>query len=145
MLGLDPIHNYMTYADDQCLTEHTPQQIARLRSLGPALRPHLTSWVPLAETGVEDTPIGNQLRWLANTTNPLHSHARVGFVLSQASRVKLSVLDVAGHQVDVVVDADLGAGEHTYTWRAEGIRPGVYFVLLRAGNEQLHKRLVLIR
>ncbi|KAH7098767.1 metalloprotease [Auriculariales sp. MPI-PUGE-AT-0066] len=28
--GLDPIHNYMSYSDDQCINEFTPGQIARM-------------------------------------------------------------------------------------------------------------------
>ncbi|MBI3538698.1 MAG: zinc metalloprotease, partial [Candidatus Eisenbacteria bacterium] len=39
--GDDPIHNYMDYSDDACLTEFTAGQVARSQSIIPVYRPSL--------------------------------------------------------------------------------------------------------
>src|SRR5262249_56390587 len=39
--GLDPIHNYMDYSDDPCLTEFTSGQDDRINSILPVYRPSL--------------------------------------------------------------------------------------------------------
>src|SRR5205085_849024 len=39
--GDDPIHNYMDYTDDDCYTEFTPGQVARVDAIVPAYRPSL--------------------------------------------------------------------------------------------------------
>ncbi|KAF6817845.1 metalloprotease MEP1 [Colletotrichum sojae] len=41
--GLDPIHNYMDYSDDYCLTEFTPQQKIRMHATWTTLRSNMTA------------------------------------------------------------------------------------------------------
>lgn len=42
-LGADPIHNYMDYSDDACMSEFTPGQFERMRSTIGTLRPGLVA------------------------------------------------------------------------------------------------------
>ena len=41
--GLDPVHNYMDYSDDACMTEFTPGQVARALALTAQYRPTITA------------------------------------------------------------------------------------------------------
>jgi len=36
--GVDPIHNYMDYSDDSCLTQFTPGQIKRAKEIYQQMR-----------------------------------------------------------------------------------------------------------
>ena len=70
------------------------------------------------------------------------------FAVPQPARVKLSVLDVQGRVVAVLVDGFVGAGRHQAVWSGEMTRgralPGVYFIRFDApGGKNLVKRIVL--
>jgi len=64
--------------------------------------------------------------------------------------VQLGVYDVDGRRVRTLVDDRLEAGSHDLTWDgadARGVRlgSGVYFVVLRAGEERMSRRVLLVR
>ncbi|KAF7359018.1 Metalloprotease [Mycena sanguinolenta] len=67
MAGQDPIHNYMTYASDECRTEFTPGQVARLLDQSATYR-FLTLTCP-TNASRNATANGN--------TNPTGAHATV--------------------------------------------------------------------
>ena len=60
-------------------------------------------------------------------------------------QVRLSVFDLLGREIAVLVDGVKNAGSHTVTWDAAGLPTGVYFYRLRAGEFSESKRLALIR
>lgn len=79
-----------------------------------------------------------------NVPNPFHSTTTIRFEVPVTSAIRLSVLDVHGRELRVVVDSTLGAGSHEATFEAKGIGPGVYLYRLRAGTfEQTRKMLLL--
>jgi hypothetical protein len=61
------------------------------------------------------------------------------------SRVRLSVYDLLGREVTMLVDEQKQPGEYTATWDARGMASGVYFYRLIAGNACETKRMLLIR
>jgi len=82
--------------------------------------------------------------------NPFNPCATVAFELSRRSRVELSLYDVSGRLVAVLVSAELDAGVHRVTWNGrtgEGERAvsGVYFCMLRVGRAVETRKMVLVR
>src|SRR5262245_10540612 len=81
--------------------------------------------------------------------NPFRSTADLRFTLAAASRVRVSVCDLAGRHVRELLDAPLPAGEHALAWdgrTGEGARarPGTYFAVVREGDRVVARRLVLL-
>lgn len=62
--------------------------------------------------------------------NPLGASASVRFALPEAGHVRLSVLDVRGREVAVLVDEPRGPGPHAAAFEAGALPAGVYVVRL---------------
>jgi hypothetical protein len=78
--------------------------------------------------------------------NPFGTRTRLAFSLRSPARVRLSVYDVMGRRVAVLVDRALSAREHTVPFEAEGRASGVYLYVLRVGDRVRDRgRLVLVR
>ncbi len=52
-------------------------------------------------------------------------------LLSRRTEVALSLFDVAGRRVAARDPEALGSGSQTLRWQVAGIRPGLYFLVVR--------------
>ena len=74
----------------------------------------------------------------------------INFTTTVDGSVKLSVYDLAGRLVNVLVDENLSAGHHTISWNgnaSNGVaaQSGVYFYKLESTEKNASRRMVLIR
>ncbi len=74
--------------------------------------------------------------------NPFHRRASIRFHLADQGHASVRIYDATGRRVRTLVDADLGAGEHDWTWdgTTDAGRPagaGIYWVQLRTAREHL--------
>jgi hypothetical protein len=78
--------------------------------------------------------------------NPVHRSGFVSFALPERARIRLSVHDVQGREVQLLLDGEQDAGRHRVAWGdASSLQTGLYFVRLRVGGQTLMRRAVLIR
>jgi len=81
--------------------------------------------------------------------NPANGPARIDYAVPQQSKVRLSVLDVQGRVVAVLVDGVVKAGRHQAVWSGQMTRgtaaAGMYFVRYEAGGKSFVKRVVLMQ
>ncbi len=92
----------------------------------------------------ETTPEGGLS--LAVTPNPVGvSGARVRYAVSQGGGRRVSLYDVLGREVAVLVDGAAGAGEHEVELDVDRLVPGVYSVRLTAGTDVLTRRITVAR
>lgn len=67
----------------------------------------------------------------APSPNPCRGPATIGFALPSPQHVRLSVVDVQGREVAVLLDETLAAGQFTAPLPTGRLRAGLYFVRLR--------------
>jgi len=77
--------------------------------------------------------------------NPFNPTASISFVLPSDEKIKLSVFDVLGNEVDILFSDNLNAGEHTFTWDASEFSSGVYYFKLNccASHSSVMKALLM--
>jgi len=99
-----------------------------------------------ASTGVDDGPV-TEFALGGLRPNPTSGRTTVQFQLPREADVRLTILDVRGRVMSVLVDGPVAAGRHTIAWNgrsSSGPAPaGVYFVLYEAAGKRLHRKLVL--
>jgi hypothetical protein len=80
-----------------------------------------------------------------NYPNPFNPSTTITYELPKASQVSLTVYDILGREVCVLVNEKKDAGVHEVKFDAAGLASGVYFYRMTAGTYVDTKKLLLIR
>jgi hypothetical protein len=99
--------------------------------------------------GVPDDAMG-RFGLLQNAPNPFNPKTTIAFSLPEANDVRLEIYDVAGRKVTTLVDERLGAGDHRVEWNGvastgDRVASGVYFYKLTSGQDNVSKKMVLLK
>jgi hypothetical protein len=98
-------------------------------------------------TGVEEEigPQGSGLE--PNLPNPFHDWTVLIYRLAETTDVSLAIHDVGGRRVAVLEEGTREAGTHTLRWEpsiaGQRLAAGVYFAVLRAGEQTYQRKIVL--
>jgi len=80
-----------------------------------------------------------------NYPNPFNPETTIGFDLPESSYVRLTVFDMVGAEVAVLVDGMQAAGRHTVTFHAEDLPSGTYVYRLMTDTQSLTKTLTYLK
>jgi len=114
-----------------------------ITTTGPTWRFTTSSTVgvpPVASGNLELAPV---------TPNPAVGTFRVAFTLPRETRVRLTLLDLQGREVQTLADRAFPGGRNTVPWNRAGAEQpqssGIYFVRMQALGESFVRRVALIR
>jgi len=82
---------------------------------------------------------------LQNYPNPFNAQTIIRFNLPKAGKVELSVYDLLGRQIEILIDEHMEAGSHNIEFDASSLPSGFYFYRLRVGDAVETKRMVLLK
>jgi len=77
--------------------------------------------------------------------NPFNSAVRLDYSLAEAGRVNLSIYDLNGRLIDVVVNSEKSIGVHSVHWNASALPSGVYIAALKAGERASKVKVTLVK
>jgi hypothetical protein len=77
--------------------------------------------------------------------NPFNPRTRISYFLPADGDVTISVYDVTGRLVEVLLTRSQSAGEHTVEWNATNVPSGIYFYRLQFGDFNEARKMILIK
>ncbi len=80
-----------------------------------------------------------------NYPNPFNPSTTIRYDLPQSSMVRLSVFDILGHEISVLVNERKDAGSYEVKFDGSGLSSGVYFYRLQAGAFVQTRKLLLMK
>ncbi len=96
---------------------------------------------------VNEKPAGvpTQAALAQNYPNPFNPSTTIRYELPAASQVRLSVFDMLGREVSVLVNERREAGVHEARFDGSGLASGVYLYRMQSGDFVQTRQLVLVR
>jgi hypothetical protein len=79
------------------------------------------------------------------TPNPFNPVTRLSYFISCESFVNLSIFDVTGRLVEVLILQRQSRGDYSVEWNARGLPSGVYFYRLQTDDVMETRKLILLK
>jgi hypothetical protein len=102
---------------------------------------------PASSTSTKDDGRGTMDEFALdqNYPNPFNPSTQIRFALRASGLARLTVYDVLGREVAVLVNGTLAAGSHSVTFDASNLTSGMYMYKLEAGGMTQTKRMTLVK
>lgn len=97
-------------------------------------------------TSMAETPSRpDQVKLFQNLPNPFSLHTTIPFYLPQPGNVHLSVSDMSGKELKILINETMPAGSHTYDFNGSHLPSGVYFIQLKANSQSVVRKIILLK
>jgi hypothetical protein len=80
-----------------------------------------------------------------NYPNPFNPSTKIDFSLPKNSNVKLTVYDMNGREVEVLVNQNLQAGVYEADWHPVNLSSGIYFYTLKTNDFTDTRKMILVK
>lgn len=89
-------------------------------------------------------PFPNQFELSQNYPNPFNPTTMIAYALPSSGKVRLSVYDLMGKEVAVLVDGIQRAGNHEVQFDGANLASGIYFYKLQFADQVITRKMTLI-
>ncbi|MFQ6677207.1 MAG: T9SS type A sorting domain-containing protein [Fidelibacterota bacterium] len=80
-----------------------------------------------------------------NYPNPFNPVTTISFDLPRSSKVTLTVFDILGNEISILVNDNLPAGRYRHMLNASDFTSGIYFYRLDAGDYQKTRKIMILK
>ena len=76
--------------------------------------------------------------------NPISKCTTISYKLAESDKINLSIFDLSGRQISVLIQETQEAGIHHIFWDAENIQAGIYFVRIATIGGTITRKIVVL-
>ena len=80
-----------------------------------------------------------------NYPNPFNPTTTINYYIAKPTLVKITIYDLLGKQLSVIMEENKNAGHHNVTFNSDGLASGVYFYEIEAGDYIEAKKMVILK
>jgi hypothetical protein len=105
-------------------------------------------WFTGGYTGIKEVQaqLPNKFELYQSYPNPFNPSTTIKFTLAKSGNVSLKVYNIMGQLVKTVVDNEYkNQGDYNYQITMDNLSSGVYFYTLTQGNQQMTKKMILLK
>jgi len=99
----------------------------------------------LNSTVSADPEINSDADILSNYPNPFDQRTVINYALRRETEVSLEVYNIKGQLVETLFEGTQQPGDHTIEWDCQDMPSGMYFLKMKAGNEESIRKMILLR
>lgn len=96
-------------------------------------------------TGTDELKNKTSISLSQNFPNPFKDQTSIRYYLAEQSFVSLSVFDITGREVAILINEIQNAGNHQATFSATRLESGVYYYQLQAGDDIVTRKLMILK
>ena len=96
------------------------------------------------KVGLGADEVQETARLLGNHPNPFNPRTTISYEVLNEQQVKISVLDLSGHLIDMLVDRQHEAGHHEAVFDGTDYTSGIYFVRLSTSEGQVQTHQIIL-
>jgi|GEM_PF-394768 len=96
-------------------------------------------------TDVNDDVSLYKYELMQNYPNPFNPATTIEFTIPSRQHVVLRIYNTLGELTETIVNTELNAGSHKFTWKAKDIATGIYIYTLTTDSFRSSKKLILMK
>ena len=96
-------------------------------------------------TGLKEENIKSDYKLEQNYPNPFNPSTTISFSIPRAGRTKLSVFNILGEEIAVLLNKELLSGNYEVNFDGVNLSSGIYFYKLQSNNFTSIKKMMLIK
>jgi hypothetical protein len=104
-----------------------------------------SSFAALLSDSPEELSAPSEYLLSQNYPNPFNPLTTIGFYIPQRGSVQLSVYDIIGNEVALLINGELSEGFHNVEFNASGLASGIYIYRLSAQGFNVSRKMVFLK
>ncbi|MCH7658764.1 MAG: T9SS type A sorting domain-containing protein [Bacteroidetes bacterium] len=125
-------------------TGETIQDISNLQAGVYILQVSDSAGCLVEEEIVLDSETASGILDIFNHPNPFHDITRVIYSLPESAKIDISVYDMSGKKVMILVNRKAREGWHTFTFYRNNLVSGVYYLQIQTSKGLVSRKMIII-